>query len=426
MIKPLGRYEHFFQAILIYIVVIVNILPQFRIFSIYNFLWLIPMLVWFLFILIQRRSFFSNLRSPLNEMLFFIVLTVTIPYIFGNYSIGNRFLSLSQIPFFYFAYYFNAITRNKKTNRLIILWSIPPILVTTLNTTIGLLKDPQLSRNIKSAGLESETLWKQGIGGYDFIYFLVFISIIFFCILFFKKTVNISKKKWIIGISILAILVITIVLSNYFTALIMLLTSITIFLLFKKITTLKLLFLTFTFITFGLWGSQIRNSALDSLIQIIPKGLTSDRLSKFKTDAVGEKSTDMYYEDRAPTQTKSINAFIQNPITGIIVNQLKIKDDYFSEFGQHSQILDTLALFGIIGFLQIYFIVKIFLQRIKRNEVNLNAFTWSVLISVLILNIFNNTTGLIGFAYFFIFPTAFSWLRDNHSNVKNRIYGQRN
>lgn len=120
---------------------------------------------------------------------------------------------------------------------------------------------------------------------------------------------------------------------------------------------------------------------------------------------------------RFDTFEKSINVFLKNPLFGIIVNPLdtNIQGEVIG-FGQHSQILDTFALFGaVIGFLQIYVYFSPLLQRIKIGRHFYNNMTLTTVIILIVVSTFNNVTPSIGLAAFFIFPTINEYL--NQKNV---------
>ena len=409
VIKPLSRNAQFFQASLIYIIVVSQILPQLRALPFYTYLWLVPMLSWLTFIWLMRPSFFIKSTILIKTMLFFIVYSVAIPYLFGNPSIGNRYLSLAQIPLFYFAFSFNETTKNSKTNYSIIKFSIPLILFTIYKTINGLIIDPWISRAIKSSEKDSIPIWQKGIGGYDFIYFITIVSLILVAILIFHKSIRLSFKYRISGLIILSSLIATVILSNYFTALIMLVVSAILVFLLKKMNPFLIVLMVILSLVSLIWGKQIFLFILDSLTSILPKGKTELRLNEIAEALVHGKATDMQ-AGRESVMNSSIEGFIKNPLFGMVIQPLNIKGQYLSGFGQHSQFLDTLALFGIIGFLQVYTFIKPFIQRTKDN-VLLRSFSLSILSAVLILNIFNNSAPLIGFAYFFIYPTFYSWLK---------------
>ena len=84
----------------------------------------------------------------------------------------------------------------------------------------------------------------------------------------------------------------------------------------------------------------------------------------------------------------------------------------FDLFGQHSQVLDTFALFGIfIGILQLYILFKPFHIYLKDANIYLSSFAEVVVLLFFIQVTINNITPSIGFAVYFIFPTTFNYIK---------------
>ncbi len=411
-IKPLSKRIQWIQTILVFIMIALQIVPQLKTFSFYKLSWLFAMILWFTIIVIHRPIFFFKIDFLLKVMLFFMAYTILVPYFFGNDSIGNRYLSLSQIPVFYIIYNFNVATLNKKTNYNLIKWSIPLIFFTVYTTLKQLIIDPTISRQIKSGGEETLGLWRLGIGGYDFIYFLTFITIIISSLLFLIKF---SLKNKILFIIILSIVLSVIVLSNYFTAIIMLFTSFIVFHVIKDYSVIKLFLLFVVFIIVVFFGDLIAVVFIDSIISFLSEGKNIVRLNLLKEYLVSNNVATELLSQRDGLVLESLNGFIEHPILGIIVNPINFKNFFSGGFGQHSQFADTLSLFGVVGFFQIYFIVKPFFIRVN-DGVNLRAFTLSILISVLIIYTFNNSAPLIGFALFFIYPSVYDWAKERLSD----------
>ncbi len=112
---------------------------------------------------------------------------------------------------------------------------------------------------------------------------------------------------------------------------------------------------------------------------------------------------------RAWTIEASWNAFLHNPISGIIVNSIQFGGNYLIGFGQHSYFMDTLALYGMfIGIVNIYIVLQPFFIQMKKNNV-LYGLNLSMIISTLMLLGMNNTTTSIGFAIFFLYPVFCDW-----------------
>ncbi|WP_146104831.1 hypothetical protein [Tenacibaculum sp. SG-28] len=110
---------------------------------------------------------------------------------------------------------------------------------------------------------------------------------------------------------------------------------------------------------------------------------------------------------RFTAYNKSIALFGEYPIFGGIQNKLG-KNNYgeLNSFGQHSQIIDTFALFGFfVGIIQLFIYFKPILNRLIKERIYVNSLSLSMLISFFTISVLNNVTPSIGLAVFFIYPT---------------------
>ena len=121
----------------------------------------------------------------------YIIYTVVISYVAGNGNIGNRFFELSQLPVFYLAFENNRKLGRNKDNIKILKWLLPFVLFTCFQTLNAYRTNPYISRALKSSlGLGTEYM-AQGVGGYEFIYFLIFVV----CILSFSFKSFLPEKR---------------------------------------------------------------------------------------------------------------------------------------------------------------------------------------------------------------------------------------
>ena len=155
------------------------------------------------------------------------------------------------------------------------------------------------------------------------------------------------------------------------------------------------------------------------LTNYLQTGTTVDRLNYLKADILGLGGSLNIADGRVSTLENSIQAIYRNPISGIITKPILHVGNYLQGFGQHSQFLDTTAIFGIIiGILYIYSILYPLYSVIdlKKQQLSLQL---SIFFSVIILFTMNNVTPSIGFAIFFIYL----YLNDSLSNQLNEIWG---
>ena len=380
--------------------------PFIRAISFFNLLW--PVLLMILVVSIFLTSKRSRILKPGRLtffIVFYIIYTVGISFLSGNLSIANRFIELSQIPIFYLAFEHNRkLGRNMNNFRIIKLLS-PFIILTCILTLKEYTINTYVSRLIKTGTIEGKEIMQSGVGGYEFIYFIVFI---FSVLIFTFRSIDVGKHgrklKLIMGLLIL-LTGYTIVLSGFATALFLIFLAIlfrtlgktfNLSKLFKNISKIILLFvllyLGFYFFIddfLALLGDKNANKILEIL-------------EFFNSNTLGVNS-----EARLNVYQESISIFINNPIFGIIFYPLAVNS--FGEliaFGQHSQIIDTFALFGIvIGLLQLYIYVKPLKDRITIGLKKYDIFAITIMISFLIVSVFNNVTPSIGFAVLFIYPT---------------------
>ena len=394
-----------FSTVMALFVVFFSIIPETRVIKNNSLIGLLAMTSWFVISFIKHPFYFLKLNTHKAVSFFLIIYTIIFPYMFGNAVIGNRYISISFVILFYFMYDYNA-KYNKIENKIIIAVTIPLVIYTAIRTFIALSIDYRASRMIKTEGTVTEKLRNMGIGGYEFIYFIVFLYIIlFYAIVNFRK-MKIGSVYLSICIFFEILLFLTILYSNYFTALIMIsLSSLLIITLSKKhpILNFYLYFASFVIII------QIKSlfvRIIDLLVKYMEKGYTVDRLLYLKADILGQGGSLNIADGRVTTLENSISAISNNPIFGITTTPIPKYGGLVRGFGQHSQFLDTMALFGIaIGLLYVYVILYPLYKRININSPTLSL-KLSILLSVIILFLMNNATPSIGFGIFFVYIYA--------------------
>jgi hypothetical protein len=158
-------------------------------------------------------------------------------------------------------------------------------------------------------------------------------------------------------------------------------------------------------ITFLLFWKKITISIVNQLVNIIGQGWTSSRLMIFNAYIQYGESLDKLTQQRDFTRKLSIETFFENPLFGSIFRNLKGVNGEILGFGQHSFILDTFSLFGvIIGLLNLFLIIYPFMSNLKRyNRIN-RKLSIIVLFITLLFFYTNNAVPSIGFAIFMLLP----------------------
>ena len=360
------------------------------------------LVIWFGLSFINEPAFYLTLNYHRLYLFAFLFCSIIFPYVFGVGTYGNRYVSLALIPFgiIIFDYYkrFNRLRHLK----MVVMSIVPFILYTTLNTLKRLLENPFIVRSIKSSGEYSEELARQGIGSYGFVYFMVVVGVILLYI--FLKTAN----KWM-RFSVLLGYILTLYFifkTNYVTALVALVVSSAILL----------------YVYIGQRGKRNRVImviaialgaflllSLDNIVLAIEDYLP-ERLARAIVPEGEQTVVNALFEeftaDRWPTMLKSLEAFRDNLLFGLMgKGEINNYLGFISDFGQHSHIVDTFAIFGV--FLGIMIVFAIFAPFKDMNGKWIKEqlpLTVAICVCTVLIYLFNNATSTIAFAITIIFP----------------------
>ncbi|VDN46216.1 membrane protein of unknown function [Petrocella atlantisensis] len=396
--------------------VISNLIPQIRVIPGFYLLMFLSIFLWLFTAALAHPSFFTQFNVHKLLIFLFILYTVTVPYIFGNGTIGNRYLEHGVMLIFYLIYRYNRAYGYSNSNMLIVNFSLLSLTITSVLTLLGLFNNPYLARSIKSSGEHTMYLRSQGIGGYEFIYLLVFVSINLFFLLCNKKFIKLKARSTYIITFLFTLFLLTIVSANYFTALLMLIASFVVLLIFKNRNILAKVYILFLGVILILFRKNIFDFLIKGIIKLMGSGATVEKLLKLQESSSIYYGSDSIFSDRASTIISSWLSFLENPISGLVISPIQSSGGFLTGFGQHSHFVDTLALYGLfIGVLNIYIILYPFFIRFdkKRELFSLNL---SMLISVLIIFSFNNVTPSIGFGIFFVYPVFYDWVMELKNN----------
>lgn len=376
--------------------------------GIFRYIFVMVILLWFVTSLLCKRKWINCLIYP--TVLGFFTLLIMLIYVRFNYGditlsriVGPAFIFL----FSYMGYYYS--NEYKESSIKILIFFITIFSSYTAFTTLSaLIDDPSVSRLMTSSSTSPEILARLNdlnVAGYDFIYGIVILLPILF-----KYTSSIKQSKVFktLGYSILILLLILIGFSNFTTAYLLTITAIIlnqtntdspkskILLIFIPISLLLIDFLKDIIIWILLLlrdlSPGLRTKA--NLLGII--GIISG------TNSLQEVTT------RGTLLTNSFNSFKKNPFLGI--------GGYYTDnniIGMHSQIVDDLARYGLIGYtpflLYIVLVMKKIYSGICTIKIRKSFINSSIL--YLLLNFLNPTYSYnISFSYFLILPILSSYL----------------
>lgn len=363
---------------------------------------LLCLILWFLLSFLVNSEFYLKANYHRFYLFIFFILTVLLPYVFGNGVIGNRYLSTALVPFGVIIYEFykeNSIYQRLKN---ILLATAVFAIVTGIITYVNLLIDPYVSRSIKNGSDEySAGLAARGIGGYHFIYFVAIVSIPILYV--FIKSRKILTK--VVSILLYVFCLLIVIKANYLTAFIIII-SCSIILIAINFSRGKPPFsqiALFSFLIIGFICVINIDLILKSMGNILPpriaKVILNDDINVFQS------IRDEFVSGRLPTIVNSLSTAFKRPVLGLISSQITTSHaGYLEGFGQHSYVFDTFALYGIIlGIVNFYVILRPFKCNGKfvRNSMPLSI---TMAICVITLYCVNNATNSIGLVSGVVFP----------------------
>ncbi len=383
--------------------------PQFKFLSAYNYLCLFVSVLWCVLAFSQNPRFFLGNSKYFFVSVLFFVLVIAFSFIVENKLLINRYSSFIMVPLFYWIYEYNAKYRGIKNSIKILFFSLIFILYTSVQTILKLMLNPYAARSIKTSTEGTEDLFLEGVSGYGLIYAVVILLIVLIPMILDWKKLGISflGKIFILvlGLSFLYL----IILSNYFTALIVTLMAIlTIIVLYRN---KKMLFILAPFtLLYIMFQKDINVRVLDTISSFVQTdGLTYRRIQEIKAELIFGSRTESV-DSRSDVVNQSIDLLSEYPILGY-ATELGNNFD-LNRVGQHSYIFDTYALFGLfLGTYSFWIMWLPFRYRITpKNGYKLRVFSWTVGFTFMILITMNNLTATMGFAAFFVFPTVFDYI----------------
>lgn len=374
------------------------VVPQFKV--------LFPMTIIYLGIIAVLTVVMLRQSKKWSEWLylviavFYSVYTAIVPMVFGYRDLANRYIALVPMVWLYALYEY--LKKNRAIDgvwKLMILFAV----ITMLRTSQALLTSPYISRMVKSSGEFSESILLQGIGDYSFIYALVLMNVLFFWLFLEKK----GKKKLVYLFLVISSEG-TILLSNYMMALLLSLFGIAVLTAFWIYRKNKAVFfvLLMIFAILLLFSKPLLYVTLDGILAVLPDGKTYDRLLQMQMSLYGEGKGlfEEFASDRIPVLSISLKSIKAYPAFGVICGHLTKTDGYYNEFGQHSYIFDTMALYGIgISLILLFLLTFPFFtegrMRGKKKELSIAIF---LIMLLLVSN--NNATFSIAVMLYVIYP----------------------
>ena len=412
MSPTISRKNTYTNTLLDFVLVLLIALifvPQFKFLSAYNYLCLFVSVLWCVLAFSQNPRFFLGTSKYFSVSVLFFVLVIAVSFIADNQLLINRYSSFIIIPLFYWIYEYNAIYRSLKSNIKNLFFSLLFILYTSIQTTLVLILNPFAARSIKTSAEETGDLISDGVSGYGLIYAVVILVIVLIPMILDGKKLGLSFLGKIFILVLGGSFLYLIILSNYFTALIVTIMAILSIIILYRNRKMLLMLIPLSLIYF-MFQKDINLTVIDSISSFVQTdGLTHKRLQEIKAGLETGSKTESV-DSRTGVINQSLELFSEYPILGYANKPVDRFD--LNKVGQHSYVFDTYALFGLfLGTYSLWIMWLPFHYRIKSNfGYKLKVFSWTVGFAFMILIIINNLTPTMGFAAFFVFPTVFDYI----------------
>lgn len=400
-----NRDSNIIVDVLTIILIVLIFIPQLRLLSQYNYLCLFSSFSLLFFILIDKKYKVKN--NPVLQICFiYVLITSLLPLLFDHRTIFNRYLTLSEVFVFYMVYDYNKKTWGNKANMRILFFSLFIILYPTISTLVALSHDGNACRLIKTSSFEpgdaTYFLLLSGVLGYELIYSVIFISITLFCVLMSGKTAFISKILRILIIVLIILFTVLVIMSNYFTATVLLVLGYTLALAISRGAKTLIIIIPVLCI-YAVGRDSINEAVFDVALAVAPEGKTHERIYQMKSN-LGKSNVFDDLDSREETSEKSLKLIGENPITGYITRS----DFQLNNVGQHSYVLDTIAFFGIpIGLFGCYAMMLPILYYYRKEKLSLLKRIYFIVGAVYLFLLYRNgSSQTVAFCVFFFVPTV--------------------
>ncbi len=376
------------------------LLPQARAWlGAYNAVWAACFGLWLIYVPFSHRAT-QNSKGFYFAIVIYLALVFLLTTLKNADSMFNRYLELTQVPFtFILAQYY--INRKNSWDLKLLLLILPLLLWPSVVTAQKLVANPFISRAINMTGEDSLMLMREGIGGYGLIYAALIFAVVLFYFGYHERRIH---RKWLCYGCTLVFSTL-VVLSNFFTATIMLFIGLigTFVLKSKKNIPLLIILGLFTVFTYRPLLEMIISGATHIVQQ---DGRTYDRLMQMRQSLKFNNATDNV-DTRSDVNKLTLKMIAEHPVQGkFFSNDMSRENSDLDGIGQHSTIMDTFAIWGIpLGLFFIFLLIYPF--RVMWKLANgFKAKTFVVIGGGVFFGtiLTNNMTPSMGLGAYFLLP----------------------
>lgn len=282
------------------------------------------------------------------------------------------------------------------------------IVTTMITTIIGCINNPNAARilaTVNSSDAESIAFDMKNIGGYNFVYYMILLYPVL--ILAYKT----KKIKLFPTILLALIIFITVIYSEYTTALLLLIITSFLFLTKRNLSAKGIIAISIISALFLLFFTDLVTDFLHWLADMIGSEAIAHRLDALAGGAAGLEASE---DNRIELYRMSLSRFVEHPFFGTAFADA----DAYKVNGAHSFILDSLAQYGVIGGVCIFFMYKRVFTRFflpYKDKPGFGYVVW-IFIQAIILSLVN--TGMWLEILCLFCPILFYWIYGTESNTE--------
>ena len=390
------QFENNFLKVFTSFYILFAILPTFKFFPFFNYLMIFMVILFIYIYFFIDSSYFSSIQNDSLLALLVIFSFVSLAVGSRNISTGLNYLIYVHLIFSFSL--FRLISKQTEVEyflRSILKISLIIFFVVNLITFINLLFDPYASRLAKVD--EADIRLLAGIGGYNFIYASTVLLVSM--IPFLYKLQNFDKKTKVFIISFFILGVLTVIASNFFTALLILLIGAYFFYLQHKPIQALLLFLT------CLIAAIFMIPIFEELI-----GISSMNFLKLLevSSLLQDGDVGSYTYGRIDRYEEGLYGIQNYTLFGMMNEGLNVIRNY--GYSQHSALLDSISLYGIfLGLAGFIILLYPFNSLNIKSKILRNSFRASIVAYLVILCLNVNTIDIM-VTMFLVIPVFLKYM----------------
>ena len=390
------QFENNFLKVFTSFYILFAILPTFKFFPFFNYLMIFMLFLFIYIYFFIDNSYFSSIEN--DSLLALLVIFSFVSLAVGSRNISTGLNYLIYIHLIFSFSLFRLISKQTEVEyflRSILKISLIIFFVVNLITFINLLIDPYASRLAKVD--EADIRLLAGIGGYNFIYASTVLLVSM--IPFLYKLQNFDKKTKVFIISFFILGVLTVIASNFFTALLILLIGAYFFYLQHKPFQAILLFLACLIVAIFMIP------IFEELI-----GISSMNFLKLLevSSLLQEGDVGSYTYGRIDRYEEGLYGIQNYTLFGMMNEGLNVIRNY--GYSQHSALLDSISLYGIfLGLAGFVILLYPFNSLNIKSKILRNSFRSSIVAYLIILCLNVNTIDIM-VTMFLVIPVFLKYM----------------